>query len=96
MYTNNYCRVFNTGSPYNVVAGSGARNMDALVAHYEKLNVEESERKVKESARKEAFFAERAAIREARKSWIPVYMNYSFISSKLEFRELCIVWLASK
>ena len=51
-----------------MVAGSGARNMDALVAHYEKLNVEESERKVKESARKEAFFAERAAIREARKS----------------------------
>jgi len=42
--------------------------MDALVAHYEKLNVEESERKVKELAKKEAFFAERAAIREARKS----------------------------
>ena len=42
--------------------------MDALVAHYEKLNVEESQRKVKELERKEAFFAERAAIHEARKS----------------------------
>ncbi|CZR54159.1 probable NADH-ubiquinone oxidoreductase 17.8 kDa subunit [Phialocephala subalpina] len=38
--------IFNTGSPYNVSAGQQPRNMDQLVAHYEKLNVDEEERKV--------------------------------------------------
>jgi len=35
--------------------------MDAVVAHYEKLNAEESDRKVAELQRKEEFFAKRAA-----------------------------------
>ncbi|RQM05038.1 hypothetical protein DH86_00003636 [Scytalidium sp. 3C] len=39
--------VFNTGSPYNVVAGQGPRDMDALIAHYEKRNAEDDERKLK-------------------------------------------------
>jgi len=38
-------RIFNTGSPYNVVAGQGTRGMDALVAHYEKENRNEDERR---------------------------------------------------
>ncbi|POS85112.1 hypothetical protein EPUL_003155, partial [Erysiphe pulchra] len=38
--------VFNTGSPFNVVAGQGPRNMDALVAHYTKMNADEEERKL--------------------------------------------------
>lgn len=38
--------IFNTGSPYNVSAGQGSRNMDTLVAHYEKLNADEAERYV--------------------------------------------------
>jgi hypothetical protein len=40
-------RVFNTGSPFNVVAGQGSRDMDALVAHYQKTNLDEEERKAK-------------------------------------------------
>ncbi len=40
------CRVFNTGSPYNVPAGHRARNIGELVAHYEKLNAEEEEKKL--------------------------------------------------
>ncbi|RDL38553.1 putative NADH-ubiquinone oxidoreductase 17.8 kDa subunit [Venustampulla echinocandica] len=44
--------IFNTGSPYNGVAGHRARNMDELVAHYEKLNTENEERKVKALAEK--------------------------------------------
>lgn len=45
-------RVFNTGSPYNVVAGQGPRNMDQLVAHYEKLNAYGEEKKTKALAEK--------------------------------------------
>ncbi|KAH8751776.1 NADH-ubiquinone oxidoreductase 17.8 kDa subunit [Hyaloscypha finlandica] len=37
--------IFNTGSPFNVVAGQGARNMDQLVAHYDKLNADEEAKK---------------------------------------------------
>jgi hypothetical protein len=45
-------RIFNTGSPMNIVAGQGPRNMDALVAHYQKANVEEEERKARVAAAK--------------------------------------------
>lgn len=45
-------RIFNTGSPYNVVAGHRSRNMDELVAHYEKKNTENEERKLKALAEK--------------------------------------------
>jgi hypothetical protein len=44
---NDGIRIFNTGSPYNVSAGQGPRNMDKLVAHYEKLNAEAEEKKQK-------------------------------------------------
>jgi hypothetical protein len=40
-------RIFNTGSPWNNVAGQGPRNIDQLVAHYEKLNADEEEKKVR-------------------------------------------------
>lgn len=40
-------RIFNTGSPYNVSAGQGPRNMESVVAHYEKLNADAEEKKVK-------------------------------------------------
>jgi hypothetical protein len=43
---NSWNRIFNTGSPYNVSAGHGARNMDELVAHYEKLNADAEAKKV--------------------------------------------------
>jgi len=36
---------FNAGSPYNVPAGHGARDMETLVAHYAKLNQEADEKK---------------------------------------------------
>jgi hypothetical protein len=36
-----------------VVAGQGARGVDEMVAHYQKLNAEEDERKVKALAAKE-------------------------------------------
>ncbi|KAF4632638.1 hypothetical protein G7Y89_g5482 [Cudoniella acicularis] len=39
--------IFNTGSPFNVIAGQGARGLDEMVAHYEKLNADEVERKAK-------------------------------------------------
>ncbi|KAI1001130.1 hypothetical protein K3495_g7070 [Podosphaera aphanis] len=38
--------IFNTGSPFNVVAGHGPRNMDELVAHYTKINADEEARKL--------------------------------------------------
>lgn len=41
----NSSRIFNTGSPFNVVAGQGPRNMDQLVAHYDKLNADEETKK---------------------------------------------------
>ncbi|PQE24686.1 hypothetical protein CJF32_00006975 [Rutstroemia sp. NJR-2017a WRK4] len=37
--------VFNTGSPFNVPAGHGSRDMETLVAHYTKLNEEADEKK---------------------------------------------------
>ena len=46
-------RIFNTGSPYNVSAGQGPRNMDSVVAHYEKLNADAEEKKAKALAAKE-------------------------------------------
>ncbi|EPE36581.1 NADH-ubiquinone oxidoreductase 17.8 kDa subunit [Glarea lozoyensis ATCC 20868] len=45
--------IFNTGSPYNVIAGQGPRNMDALVAHYQKQNTDEDERRAKALAAKQ-------------------------------------------
>ena len=39
-------RVFNTGSPFNVVAGSQA-NLDELIAHYEKKNAEADEKQMR-------------------------------------------------
>ncbi|PSS25181.1 hypothetical protein M430DRAFT_55983 [Amorphotheca resinae ATCC 22711] len=45
--------IFNTGSPYNVQAGQGARNMESLVAHYEQLNAEAEAKKAKALAEKE-------------------------------------------
>lgn len=50
---NCWLRIFNTGSPFNVVAGQGARGVDEMVAHYQKLNTEEGERKAKALAAKE-------------------------------------------
>jgi hypothetical protein len=44
-------RIFNTGSPFNVVAGQGARNMDQLVAHYDKLNADEEAKKAEALSR---------------------------------------------
>ncbi|KUJ11128.1 NADH-ubiquinone oxidoreductase 17.8 kDa subunit [Mollisia scopiformis] len=44
--------IFNTGAPHNVSAGQGPRNMDQLVAHYEKLNSDEEERKGRALAEK--------------------------------------------
>jgi hypothetical protein len=38
-------RTFNTGSPFNVPAGHGPRDMETLVAHYTKLNEEADEKK---------------------------------------------------
>jgi len=38
-------RIFNTGSPHNVVAGQGGGNIDQLVAHYDKLNSDAEEKK---------------------------------------------------
>ena len=46
-------RIFNTGSPFNVVAGQGGRGLDEMVAHYQKLNADEDERKTKALAAKE-------------------------------------------
>ncbi|RAL61685.1 hypothetical protein DID88_002753 [Monilinia fructigena] len=36
---------FNTGSPWNVPAGHRARDLETLVAHYEKINKESEEKK---------------------------------------------------
>lgn len=47
-------RIFNTGSPWNVSAGQGPRSMEVLVAHYEKLNADEEERKVEALAAKKS------------------------------------------
>jgi hypothetical protein len=49
----NRCRIFNTGSPFNVVAGQGPRNMDQLVAHYEKVNADEETKKAEALSKKE-------------------------------------------
>ncbi|KAI9677911.1 MAG: hypothetical protein M1829_002408 [Trizodia sp. TS-e1964] len=38
--------IFNSGSPYNVSAGQGV-NLDKLIAHYEKQNRENEERKLR-------------------------------------------------
>ncbi|KAI4134968.1 MAG: hypothetical protein LQ347_001080 [Umbilicaria vellea] len=40
--------IFNTGSPYNVPAGQGGANLDALIAHYEKINADHDAAKRKE------------------------------------------------
>ncbi len=47
-------RIFNSGSPYNVSAGQGPRNMDQLVAHYEKKNADAEEQKIKALAAMES------------------------------------------
>ncbi len=54
MSTNFACRIFNTGSPYNVSAGQGGANLEKLVAHYEKLNADAEEIKLKALAEKAA------------------------------------------
>ena len=41
------CRIFNTGSPWNIPAGHTA-NMDKLIAHYEKEAVEQQSKKLKD------------------------------------------------
>lgn len=41
------CRLFNTGSPWNIPAGQGGANLDKLIAHYERKNFEEEEKKVR-------------------------------------------------
>ncbi|TVY39416.1 NADH-ubiquinone oxidoreductase 17.8 kDa subunit, mitochondrial [Lachnellula occidentalis] len=45
--------IFNTGSPYNIVAGQSARGIDEMVAHYQKVNVDADERRSKALAAKE-------------------------------------------
>lgn len=45
-------RIFNTGAPHNVVAGNGGANLDKLVAHYEKLNADDEDRKATALAEK--------------------------------------------
>ena len=40
-------RIFNTGSPWNIPAGQGGANLDKLIAHYERKNFEEEEKKVR-------------------------------------------------
>lgn len=47
-------RVFNTGSPYNVAAGQGPRNMDVLVQHYQKKNREAEQRQIEDAERRDA------------------------------------------
>lgn len=47
-------RTFNTGSPYNISAGSGARDIETLVAHYEKANADVNEKRAKKLAEKES------------------------------------------
>ncbi|KAI9657643.1 MAG: hypothetical protein M1821_002819 [Bathelium mastoideum] len=41
-----YPEQVNQGSPWNVPAGHGSANMDTLIAHYQKKNFEENERKL--------------------------------------------------
>lgn len=50
----NVCRLFDSGSPYNITAGQGPRNMDQLVAHYEKENAENEEKKVQKTSERAA------------------------------------------
>jgi hypothetical protein len=45
-------RLFNAGSPYNVSAGQGPRNMDELVAHYERESAVNEEKKLERLAAK--------------------------------------------
>ncbi|MCJ1337583.1 hypothetical protein MMC09_002865 [Bachmanniomyces sp. S44760] len=45
-YELKFPEVFNTGSPFNVVAGSQA-NLDELIAHYEKKNAEADEKQMR-------------------------------------------------
>ena len=40
-------------SPHNIPAGHGGANLHKLVAHYEKLNADEEERKARALAAKE-------------------------------------------
>lgn len=41
-------RQFNVGAPWNVPAGHGSANIDAVIAKYEKEAYEENERKLKQ------------------------------------------------
>jgi hypothetical protein len=38
LFTDACGRMFNMGSPYNVIAGQGGADLTELVAHYEKEN----------------------------------------------------------
>ncbi|KAI9843732.1 MAG: hypothetical protein M1838_002495 [Thelocarpon superellum] len=39
--------IFNTGSPYNHIAGHSGGDLTTLIEHYEKQNRDEEERKVR-------------------------------------------------
>lgn len=47
MLTCNFCRILNTGSPWNVPAGSRA-NVDQAIAKYEKESYEEQAKKLQQ------------------------------------------------
>lgn len=51
---NLYFRMFNTGSPHNVVAGQGGINLEKVVAHYHKINSDAEEKKAAALAAKES------------------------------------------
>ena len=39
-----WCRIFNTGSPHNVAAGNGGADLELLIRHYEEANRGEEEK----------------------------------------------------
>ena len=47
------CRILNTGSPYNVVAGWGSGNIDAVIEKYQREHRELEEKKLKMLAKKQ-------------------------------------------
>ena len=46
-------RILNTGSPYNVVAGWGSGNIDAVIERYQREHRELEEKKLKMLAKKQ-------------------------------------------
>ena len=45
-------RIFNVGSPYNVIAGQGGANLDKVIEKYERANREIEEKKLKKLAQR--------------------------------------------